>query len=167
MLLSILEWLRETAFSTNLREAIYMWGVVNGIHVLGLGLFMGLLLFWDLRLLNVGLRKVPVSDTWDRLAPWIGLGFLVMAVTGVLLFTADPVRYWGNIFFRIKLVALVLAGLNALAFHYGVGKRVVNWDTAGALPAAARVAGASSLVLWVVIIVCGRLIAYSWFEPLV
>jgi hypothetical protein len=167
VLLTLFEWLRETTFSTDLRESIYMWAVVNGIHVLGLGLFMGMLLFWDLRLLNVGLRKVPVQETWDRLAPWIGLGFLVMVVSGVLLFVSDPVRFWGNIFFRMKLVALVLAGLNAAAFHFTVGKRVVDWDRAGQLPGSAKFVGAASLVLWAFIIVSGRLIAYSWFEPLV
>lgn len=167
MLLTLLEWLRETTFSTDLRESIYMWAVVNGIHVLGLGMFMGMLLFWDLRLLNVGLRKVPVQETWDRLAPWIGLGFAIMVVSGVLLFVSDPVRFWGNIFFRMKLVALVLAGLNAAAFHFTVGKRVVDWDRTGELPGVAKFSGAASLVLWAFIIVSGRLIAYSWFEPLV
>jgi hypothetical protein len=167
VLLTLFEWLRETTFSTDLRESIYMWAVVNGVHVLGLGLFMGMLLFWDLRLLNLGLRHVPVQETWDRLAPWIGLGFLVMVVSGVLLFVSDPVRFWGNIFFRMKLVALVLAGLNAVAFHYTVGQRIVDWDRGGQLPGSAKFAGAASLVLWAFIIVSGRLIAYSWFEPLV
>lgn len=168
MLLQILEWLRETTFSTDLRESIYMWAVVNGIHVLGLGMFMGVLLFWDFRLLNVGLRNVSISETWDRLSPWIGLGFLIMAVTGLLLFISDPVRFWGNVFFRIKLVGLVLAGINAAAFHFTIGKRVVEWDRpGGALPVAAKVAGISSLVLWAIVIVTGRLIAYSWFPPLV
>lgn len=167
MLLRILQWLEATSFSTNLRESVYAWAVVNGTHVIGLALFLGLMLFVDLRLLSVRLTSVPTAEVWRRLSPWVFAGFALMAVTGALLFVSDPVRFWGNIFFRIKVVALALAGLNALAFHYGIGQRLGEWGTAGATPAAARVAGGVSLALWVAIVVCGRLIAYNWFEPLV
>lgn len=168
MLLTLLEWVRDTTFSTSLRESIYMWGVINGIHLLGLGMFMGVLLFLDLRLLNIGLRNVSVSEVWDRLSPWIGLGFMIIALTGIVLFISDPVGSWGNVIFRVKLVLLVAAGVNAAAFHLTIGKRLVDWDRPGGdLPTAAKVAGASSLLLWATIIVLGRLIAYSWFPPLV
>jgi hypothetical protein len=167
VLVTFLEWMRDTTFSTALRESIYMWAILNGIHVLALGLFLGLLLFWDLRLLNVGLRKVPVTETWDRLAPWIGLGFLVMAITGILLFVSDPVRFWGNVFFRIKFVAMAIAGINALAFHFWFGRGIESWNSAAVTPTSARIAGVTSLALWAVIVISGRLIAYNWFPPLV
>jgi hypothetical protein len=143
-----------------------MWAVVDGVHVIGLCIFLGLLLFWELRLFNVGVRSASVSETWDRLAPIILVGFIVMVISGLLLFVSEPVRFWGNIFFRIKLVALVLAGLNALAFHYSIGKRLVDWDTKP-LPGSAHLVGVVSVTLWVLIVFCGRLIAYNWFEPIV
>jgi hypothetical protein len=164
--LSFITWLEATSFSTGLRESIYMWAVVDGVHVIGLCLFLGTLLFWELRLFNIGVRSASVSETWDRLEPLIMIGFAVMVLSGLLLFVSEPVRFWGNIFFRIKLVALVLAGLNALAFHYGVGRRLVDWDTKP-LPGMAHVVGVVSITLWVLIVFCGRLIAYNWFEPLV
>jgi len=89
-----------------------------------------------------------------------------MTISGVLLFVSEPVRFWGNIFFRIKLVALVLAGVNALGFHYGMGKRLVDWD-ARPLPQVAHLVGIASITLWILIVFCGRLIAYNWFAPLV
>jgi hypothetical protein len=166
-ILSTLQWLEATEFSTGIRESTYVWAYIDGVHVLGLCLFVGLTLFWDLRLLNVVMRRVPVSEIWNRLIPWITIGFLIMLITGLGLFVSDPVRFYGNIIFRVKAVALVLAGLNALAFHYGIERRLVDWDTTPTTPAAAKLAGAASITLWAVIIVAGRLIAYNWFEPLV
>lgn len=164
--LSFLQWLEATSFSTDLRESVYMWAIVDGVHVIGLCVFMGMLLFWELRLFNIGVRSASVSETWNRLAPWILVGFIIMSISGMLLFVSDPVRFYGNIFFRIKVVALVLAALNALAFHYGIGRRLVNWDTQP-LPSSAHIIGAVSITLWVLIVFCGRLIAYNWFAPLV
>ena len=164
--LSFLQWLESTSFSTNLRESVYMWAFADGVHVIGLCVFLGMLLFWELRLFNIGIRGASVSETWDRLAPWILVGFIIMAISGILLFVSDPVRFYGNIFFRIKVVALVLAALNALAFHYSIGRRLVDWDTQP-LPSSAHVIGVVSVTLWVLIVFCGRLIAYNWFPSLV
>src|SRR5690606_17418911 len=116
--LGFLQWLEETTFSTSLRESIYMWAVVDGLHIVGLCVFLGLLLFWELRLFDIGVRTAKVSETWDRLSPWIFGGFVFMVITGLLLFVSDPVRFAGNIFFLIKMGAMLLAGLNAVAFHY-------------------------------------------------
>ena len=167
MVLDLLRWMEATEYSMALIGSTYMWGILNGIHVLALAVFVGLILFWDLRLMGFGFRHVPVSEIWNRLIPWITAGFIVMAITGVLLFTADPVRYYGNVMFRLKALGLVLAGLNAMAFHFGIEKKIVNWDTSPSPPLAAKIAGASSMALWFAIIFLGRLIAYNWFEPLV
>ena len=86
---------------------------------------------------------------------------------GLLLFASDPVRFFGNIFFRIKAFGLFLALLNAMAFHLGIERRLVDWDTAAVTPRAAKLAGAISIGLWAVIVVTGRFVAYNWFSPLV
>ena len=161
-----LQSIQDTEFSTSLRESVYMWGIVDGIHVIGLSLFLGILLFWELRLFNVGMRNVSVSETWTRLSPLILIGFVVMVASGTLLFVSEPLRFWGSILFRIKMVAMVIAGINALFFHYTVGRRLVDWDTRP-LPTSAHVTGVVSVTLWILILFCGRLIAYNWFKPLI
>jgi hypothetical protein len=166
-LLSCCQWLEGTTASVYIRESTWSYPFIESTHVLGLCLFIGFLLFWDLRLVGVILRRVPVSEVWRRLIPWITVGAAIMMVSGVLLFLSDPVRFYGNIFFRIKTVGLGLALLNALAFHFGIERQLVNWDTAEVTPRAARVAGGLSIFLWAVIIVCGRFVAYNWFPPLV
>ena len=165
-LLSFCQWLASTSFSTGIRESTWSYPVIESVHVLSLTIFVGLLLLWDLRLLGVTLRRVAVSEVWSWLIPWITLGAALMVISGVLLFASDPVRFFGNIFFRMKAGALFLALLNALAFHLGVERRLPDWDTAAVTPRAARLAGAISIGLWAVIVLTGRFVAYNWFPPL-
>ena len=161
---AFLEWIQETASSTALRESIYMYPGVESVHVLGLCLFLGMAMIFDLRLLGVSMAETPVSEFGKRLMPWTIVGFVVMVVSGVVLFFADPVRFANNVFFQAKVVMLVLAGLNAFVFHSTVWLRLPEWDVARITPRSAQVAGAISLVLWVLIVVAGRMIAYNWFN---
>ncbi len=166
-ILEACRWLENTSISVGIRESIWSYPIIESVHVLGLTIFMGLLLLWDFRLLGVTMRRVPVSETWRRLIPWITAGAVLMTISGGLLFWSDPVRFYGNVFFRIKVVGLVLAVVNAMAFHFGIERHLVDWDTAPRPPRAAKFAGAASVTLWTVIVVCGRFIAYNWFDPLV
>jgi hypothetical protein len=158
------EWLAATPGSIALHESFFMYPVVESVHVLTLCLFVGLAAMLDLRLLGLTMRRVPVSEVVSRFLPWMVVGFVVMVGTGVLLFYAIPVRSYHNIFFRVKLMLLVLAGVNAWVFHARLYVRIADWDLAPITPRAARVAGALSLALWAAVIVCGRMIAYDWFD---
>jgi uncharacterized protein DUF6644 len=163
-LLPFCQWLADTPGSIALHESLYMYPLVESAHVLTLCLFIGMAAIFDLRLLGIAFRAVPVTAIKRRLGPWMIAGFVVMVISGVLLFYAIPVRSYQNIFFRIKVVMLILAGLNAFVFHSNIDRRVAEWDRDLVPPRAARRAGATSLLLWAVIIVCGRMIAYNWFD---
>ena len=163
-LLPLLEWLASTRWSIDLHESLYMYPLVESTHVLSLTLFVGLTAMMDLRLLGLTMRAVPVSQVTTRLLPWIRIGFGVMMFTGVLLFYAIPVRNYQNIFFRVKMVLLVLAGINVWYFHTRTERTVDAWDLAARTPKAARVAAIASLVLWASVVVTGRMIAYNWFD---
>jgi hypothetical protein len=163
-LLGACQWLAETRGSIALHESLYMYPLVESIHVLTLCLFVGMSVMLDLRLLGLVMRHVRASEMAERLLPWMKSGFAVMVITGALLFYAIPVRSYQNIFFRIKMITLVLAGLNAWLFQIGVRRRSAEWDLDPTPPAPARAAGAASLALWAIIIVSGRMIAYNWFD---
>jgi hypothetical protein len=164
-ILQVCEWIANTSLSVHIRESIWTYPIIESVHVLGLTLFLGLLLLWDTRLLGVVLRRVPVSALWRQLFPWIALGAVLVTISGSLLFWSDPVKFYGNVFFRVKVVLLLLAAANAAAYHLGIERRLVEWDTA-ATPRAAKIAGATSIAVWAVVVVVGRLIAYNWFAPL-
>ena len=161
---AVVEWLANTEWSVALHESQYGYAVVESIHVWALCLFVGFAIILDLRLVGVIFRRVPVAHMIERVLPWTRAGFVVMVISGALLFYAIPVRTYHNVFFRAKAVLLILAGLNAFAFHYGVARRLPDWDVNGGLPRAARLAGVFSLMLWASVVFSGRLIAYNWFD---
>jgi hypothetical protein len=163
-LLPFCRWLASTRGSISLHQSLYMYPLVESVHVLTLCVFVGLSVILDLRLLGLMLRNAPAGEITRRLLPWLQGGFVVMLVSGLLLFYAIPVRSYQNVFFRAKLVFLVIAGFNAWYFHRGVYRTVDRWERAPVAPRPARVAGAVSLVMWAAIIVAGRLIAYNWFD---
>jgi len=163
-LLPFCQWLASTQGSIALHQSLYAYPLVESIHVLTLTVFVGLAGWLDLRLLGLSLRSLPVSEMVRRLLPWMQAGFAIMVASGILLFYAIPVRSYQNVFFRVKLIFLVLAGLNVWIFHSGVYRSIDRWDRAPVTPRSARLAGAASLILWACIIVAGRLIAYNWFD---
>jgi hypothetical protein len=163
-LLGFCQWLEKTPGSIALHESLWMYSIVESAHVLTLCLFLGTTVMVDLRLLGVTMRRVPVSEVAGRLLPWTAAGFVLMLASGALLFYAIPVRTYLNIFFRIKVVMLLLSGLNVWVFHSTVYRRVAEWDLDPVAPRAARVAGGLSLALWAAIVVAGRMIAYNWFD---
>lgn len=163
-LLGLIQQLADSSWSIGLHESRYGYSIVESIHVWALCLFFGLAVIFDCRLLGWTMRPVPVSELARRLLPWTVVGFIVMVISGVLLFSAIPVRSYQNIFFRIKLTLLLVAGLNVWIFHSNVYRRVATWDLDAAPPRAARLAGVFSLMLWVGIIFSGRMIAYNWFD---
>lgn len=158
------EWLDQTPWSIALHESIWAYPIIESVHVLTLCLFLGMALMLDLRLLGVSLKRVAVTEVADRLLPWTTIGFIVMVITGILLFYGIPIRTYTNIFFRLKVIMLILAGLNVWYFHTGIYKKVATWDRDAKPPAKARFAGAVSLSLWALIVIAGRFIAYNWFD---
>jgi hypothetical protein len=164
MLLNFFQRMGDSSWSTGLHESRYAYDLIESVHVWALCLFFGLAVMFDFRLLGWTMKSVPVSEVARRLLPWTAVGFVIMVISGMLLFSAIPLRSYQNIFFRAKMIMLLLAGLNVWIFHSGVYRRVTRWDVDNVPPKAARVAGALSLVLWVCIVLSGRMIAYNWFD---
>jgi hypothetical protein len=156
------QWLADTPWSIAIHEGPYP--LIESVHVLTLCIFVGLAVMLDLRLLGVMMRRVPVSEVARRLLPWTIAGFVVMVISGALLFSAIPVRSYQSIWFRFKVLMLILAGLNVWVFHSGIYRRVSDWDLDPVAPRPARVAATLSLVLWAAIVLSGRMIAYNWFD---
>jgi hypothetical protein len=163
-LLPFCEWLASTKWSVELHESLYLYPLIETTHVLALMLFVGTVTFVDLRLLGWVFRDVPVSEVTARLIPWTIGGFVIVTTTGVLLFYAIPVRTYLSIFFRIKMIVLVAAGINTFLLNRHMKRGGVAWDRDPSPPLRARATGALSLLSWATIIVMGRMIAYNWFD---
>jgi cobalamin synthase len=150
--------------SIALRESLFVWPLLESAHVLTLMLFAGTAAMLDLRLLGAGFRSVPASQFTDRLLPWTRFAFLVMTITGVALVYSNPVRYYLNLFFRVKVILLVLAGLNIWWFHARTHRTIEGWQGDVRPPKTARLAAIISLTAWTGVIVAGRMVAYNWFD---
>ena len=149
-LLRLCQWLQQTPISVSIRESTWVFPILDAVHCTGIILVAGTIVIVDLRLLGFGMRRAPVSSLIAQVLPWTLSGFAFMFVTGSLLAWAEPVKLYHSVFFRWKLLFLVLAGLNALFYHYTT-----------LTPARARLAGAVSIVCWISVIAAGRAIGYE------
>lgn len=161
-ILTFCHWLERTPGAVAIRESMWMFGVLISIHVLSLGVFFGTVTMLDLRLLGQGMRTTPVSDLVNRLLPWTRVSFALMALSGGLLVWSEAVKCYTSNSFRIKIVLILLAGVNILVFHRQTYRTVTAWDHTVHLPARARLAGFLSLLLWTGVLAAGRAVGYDY-----
>lgn len=159
-LLGLIHWINETAFSQYLRESDVAFPLTEAIHLIGLGISVGVVLWVDLRLLGLGMKHARLTEVVARLEPWAIGGFAVMFVSGLLLFLGKPENYYSTTAFKVKMILLPFAGLNVLVFHRRILPGVASWDHAAVAPWQGRLVGIVSITLWIIIIVLGRLTAY-------
>ncbi len=148
-----------------IRESIYGYPALLTSHVVGMCVFAGLIAMMDLRLAGLGNLSTSCTEMQKRLFPWQMLGLVMSFATGLTLVYSDPMRFYGNFYFWLKNLLLVLALVNAVWFHRTTYQSVAQWDRDPAPPVGARVAGFVSLGLWAAIIIFGRMIAYSGLVP--
>ena len=159
-LFDFVQWLNETRFSMALREGDWSFAAIETVHILGLGFSVGTIVWVDLRLIGLAMRRERVTDVISGLEPWAMGGFVVMFLSGIMLLLAEPLKAYSRLAFRLKVVMLILAAMNVLVFHRGVYRTIAQWDEAEVLPWQAKVSGYLSLILWLGIIIAGRWTAY-------
>ncbi|MCA1850417.1 MAG: hypothetical protein LC672_05075 [Acidobacteria bacterium] len=155
----LLTWLEGTGPAAWVRESIWAYPAVEAAHILGFTVLVGSAIMFDLRLLGFT-RSLPVAAAARHLLRWSRLSLLVVAPTGLMLFMAQATQTWANPAFRLKLLLLAVAGLNALIFHLWTLKSVEMWEQRPTTPAGAKIAALISIIAWAGVITCGRLIAY-------
>lgn len=154
---ALLAALGDTGVASFLRGSRYAYPLVNAAHILGLALLVGSIAALDARIL--GFARVVSLDHAARLLLPFTIGGLVLAlVTGAALFIVKPGEYAANPVFLVKLGLLALALANAAWLRLRT-----DWAVAlGAGPVApgVRASAALSLLLWVAVLVAGRMIAF-------
>jgi hypothetical protein len=161
-LLDICQQLQNSPIGKSIHESLYFFPIVETIHVLALAISVGAILWFDLRAMGINMREQPVSKVFAAVRPWMLGGFIVMFLTGALMFWAHAADNYLNPFFRIKVVGLLLSVMNAAYFHFKTQHGMTDWDLAPTPPLAVRMAGLFSVVLWAVIVAAGRLMAYAF-----
>jgi hypothetical protein len=161
-LLGWCQWLEQTPLATAVSESVWLFPLIEGSHILALPLSVGMIVMFDLRLLGLGFRSWPASRMMRDVVRWSKFGFAVMFITGGVLFMTQASKAYGNGFFRMKLLFLVILGINAAVYQIIFYPKMVQWESAGRTPLGARVCGGLSLIVWIGVIVCGRTMAYQF-----
>ncbi len=155
-----LRWLEETALAVSLRRSAWGYPAVETAHILGLTMLVGAAALFDLRLLGLA-RSVSVARAAEYLLRCSRWSLLMVVPTGLLLFMTQATETWANPAFRLKLLLLVLAGLNALLFQLRQSPSALEgWNSERETPRSAKFSAMISLLCWTGVITCGRLIAY-------
>jgi hypothetical protein len=152
-------WLETSGLAVAMRQWLWLYPVVEIVHIVGFVVLVGAAFMFDLRLLGLS-RALPVSAMAAHLLRWARLALLLVVPSGVLMFMAHATEMLVNPAFQLKLLLIALAFLNAGVFHRWPFRTVGDWDTELPGPRAARAAGVLSLLLWTGVITCGRLLAY-------
>lgn len=158
---SICQAISDSSVGTQLRESTYVWPGIEALHVLSLALSVGTIVLVDLRLIGATLRNESVTDVIEQTLPYSITGFVLAFVSGIILFWSEAGKLYQSYPFRFKLVAIVLAGANALWFHSNIFKSVDKWNKDRITPPQARFAGWFGLIFWMVVIFFGRWTAYN------
>lgn len=148
------------AFSQAFAASEFWNPVVETTHLVALALLVGSISTFDLRLLGIGKKRVPISVLGQRLLPATWAGFGIALFTGSILFASAATTYCYNPAFRIKLLVIALAGVNMVVFHATTYRRVAAWEENPETPLHSKFAGALSILCWVAVIVAGRWIAF-------
>jgi uncharacterized membrane protein len=162
-LYSICDSIENAGFMTYVRETPWVYPIILSLHLICIAVFGGMILMTDLRLLGVGLKDKTVAEVVGGLRPFKRIGFAVIVTCGLLLAGSEATMYYQNPYFWTKMTLLVLVGVHAMVFKPTVYDHPDELDKSPVLPARAKAAAILSLMLWVSIPVCGRLIAY--YEP--
>ncbi|MEJ2410493.1 MAG: hypothetical protein P8Y58_03050 [Novosphingobium sp.] len=156
-----LQQLYDLPLSNTIRENVNAFPVIESLHVLAATLVFGTILIVDLRLLGVTAHRPGARKLIAELLPFTWGGFALAVVTGSLLFISNALSYVANEQFLLKMVALMVAGLNMAWFHSTAYRRIDQWDETMPPPMAARVAGALSLLTWMTVIALARWIGFT------
>jgi hypothetical protein len=154
-----LVWLETSAVAAAMRHWLWLYPIVEIVHIVGFVILVGAAVMFDLRLLGLS-RHLPAADMARHLLPWARRSLGLILPSGLLMFIAHATEWAASPVFRLKLILIAAAGLNAALFHRGVFQSVAGWNRDTQVPLRARCAAVVSLVLWLGVLSCGRLLAY-------
>jgi hypothetical protein len=154
-----LVWLETSGLGEMMRRSTWMYPIVEIVHIVAFVILVGAVVMFDLRVLGLG-RGLPVTALARHLLCWSWAGLALVVPAGLMMFTAHATEFATNPAFLLKLALLATAAVNVAFFHLVPYRSVGAWDVAVEAPGAARVAAVLSIVIWIAVITCGRLIAY-------
>jgi hypothetical protein len=142
-----------------MRQELWLYPAVEIAHITGFVTLVGSIIVLDLRLLGLSPR-LPVRALAQHVLPWSFGALLLIVPSGLMMFIAHAGDFVSNTAFIVKMSLLFCAAINAAVFHAGVFRGAVSWDSGAAVPFKAKLHALLSLLIWIGVLACGRLLAY-------
>ena len=158
---AFLEWLQALPLAVFIHKKAWAFTTVEVVHVFAIAMVIGTIAIVDLRLLGFASTKRPVAELSRKVLPFTWAAFAIAVVAGSLLFISRAPEYFVNAMFWIKMALIVIAGINMMIFEFITVRGVKEWNLSPTPPLAARLAGGISIASWVLVVVFGRLIAFT------
>lgn len=158
-------WLEDRDFAQTIASSTWMFPAIEVVHVVALTLVVGSIAMLDLRLIGVARHDRGVIELTAETLPWTWSAFIVAVVSGALMFSSAATKYFSNTPFQIKMLLLLLAGVNMAVFHLTIHTTVDRWNHARPAPRSARIAGLMSLLFWIGVVVFGRWVGFVDQHP--
>jgi hypothetical protein len=154
-----LEMLEKSAWAVGIRQSLYLYPVLEIVHILGIVLLVGAALMFDLRLLGRS-RNFPVDGLAKHLLPWSQRGLVLIIPSGLLLFITNARALGADFTFWLKISLIGVAALNVWVFHRFIYKTPKFAGQDAELSPYSRISALVSILVWIAVIACGRLLAY-------
>lgn len=153
-------WLEATTLSRAMRDSLWMYPIVEIVHILGFVILVGSVAMFDLRVLGLS-KGLPMQRLGRQLLRWSLASLVLIVPAGLMMFSAHPQDFISNRRFLLKMLLIMTAAVNAAMFHMKPYRTVEQWDTLVAAPLSAKLHASLSLLIWIAVISCGRLLAYT------
>ena len=161
MLEEFFQKLYDLPLAETIRASALAFPWLESIHVLAITLVFGSIAVVDLRLLGLASVSRPVTTLVRQILPITWIAFAIAVVTGGAMFLSNAVDYSKNLPFRMKMLLMLLAGLNMVFFHLVTYRSIGTWDVARQTPLGARWAGGFSVLTWLGVVAFGRWIGFT------
>jgi hypothetical protein len=158
---TLLQSVYDSPVGSSIRQSGVLFPWIESIHVLMATTVVGTIAIVDLRLIGFASHRRGARQLILDLLPFTWAAFAFAVITGSLLFTSNAPSYVANAPFVSKMVVLLLAGINMAIFHLTAYQRIGQWNDALPTPTGVRIAGATSLTLWIAIVFLGRWIGFT------
>jgi hypothetical protein len=151
--------LEQGGIASAMRDSLWLFPLVETIHIIGFSILVGAVVMFDLRILGIS-KRISVRLLARHLLPWSLAALFLIVPTGTLMFASEATDLVSNRAFVVKMLLLMLAGANAAAFHLGSFRDAGQWDQNTSAPVGAKLHAVASMLIWAGVITCGRMIAY-------
>jgi hypothetical protein len=156
---SLIRYLKATPIADLMNKTRWAWPISESIHFVGLALLIGIVAPLDVRLM--GFMKGVSIEALHRLVPWAIAGFVLNLITGLMFLAGTPEQYLGNVSWWFKVLFLLIAGANMMAFELTQRSKAFTMAPFAGTPWTLKTIGAVSLVSWVMVLYWGRMLPFA------